>query len=130
VGKTALFKLEGIYVFSNHMTRIRVNSQLVEPEYLARYLHFLWRAGYYRQRAKRWVSQAAIDQSALSEFKIALPTIPEQQRIVAISRQADELRRLREEVTLFITLPRTLWGAFKQSRALAFKKTGRPLYDS
>ena len=98
VGKTALFKLGGIYVFSNHMTRIRVNSQLVEPEYLARYLHFLWRAGYYRQRAKRWVSQAAIDQSALSEFKIALPTIPEQQRIVAILRQADELRRLRREI--------------------------------
>lgn len=97
VGKTALFETEGTYVFSNHMTRIRADQRFVEPEYLARYLHFLWQTGYSRQRSKRWVSQAAVDQSTLVEFKISLPTLPEQQRIVAILRQAEELRRLRRE---------------------------------
>jgi type I restriction enzyme S subunit len=102
VGKTALFEEEGTYVFSNHMTRIQANHQLVKPAYLARYLHFLWQTGYSRQRSKRWVSQAAVDQVTLLEFKIPLPTLPEQQRIIAILRQADSLReKQRQAIIMF-----------------------------
>lgn len=66
------------------MTRIRVHSALVSPEFLAISLHFLWAAGYSRNRAKRWVSQAAIDVPTLLKFRIPLPVLPEQQRIVEI----------------------------------------------
>jgi len=93
VGKTALFEATGTYLFSNHMTRLRANRDLVEPAYLARYLHFLWQTGFTKQRAKRWVSQAAVDQTALREFKVAMPPLLEQQRIVAILGEAGELHR-------------------------------------
>ncbi len=98
VGKTAYYDLEEALVFSNHMTRIRVNQALIHPEFLARYLHFLWKIGFSKTRAKRWVSQAGIDQRELVNFKLPLPPLPEQKRIVEILKQADALRRQRREI--------------------------------
>lgn len=97
VGKTALYELDEQLVFSNHMTRIRVLEELVYPEFLARYLHFLWSIGFSKTRAKRWVSQAGIDQRELSAFKVPVPSLPEQKNIVQILQQADALRRQRQE---------------------------------
>jgi type I restriction enzyme S subunit len=97
VGKTAVFDQEGEYVFSNHMTRLRVQRELVIPEYLASYLHQLWAMGYSKTRAKRWVSQAGIETSAIVSFKIPLPTLPEQQRIVDILSMLNRLIDLHRE---------------------------------
>jgi len=108
VGKTALFNEEGVYVFSNHMTRIRADRDKVDPEYLARYLQYLWKMGYSRQKSKRWVNQAAVEQEVLRSFKIVLPSLEEQIRIVTILKQADEIRRLRREV---IEEAQKLYGA-------------------
>lgn len=91
VGKSAVFDQEGEYVFSNHMTRLRVDTSLISPDFLANYLHLLWLMGYSKTRAKRWVSQAGIEGAALASFKLPLPTLPEQQRIVDVLRQAGEI---------------------------------------
>ncbi len=72
VGKTAYFDLEGEYVLSNHMTRLRVNRELLDAEFLALYLHYLWRIGQSGQLSKQWVNQAAIDQVTLSSFQVPL----------------------------------------------------------
>lgn len=95
VGKTAVFDREGGYVFSNHMTRLRAHRDLVCPEYLAGYLHLLWSMGYAKTRAKRWVSQAGIESNTLASFKIPLPTLPEQQHIVDLLRQAETFHHSR-----------------------------------
>lgn len=95
VGKTAIFDQEGTYVFSNHMTRLRVHRDLVCPEYLGSYLQLLCSMGYSRTRAKRWVSQAGIESETLASFKVPLPTLPEQQRIVDVLRQAEAFGRSR-----------------------------------
>ncbi|MFY3062075.1 restriction endonuclease subunit S [Achromobacter xylosoxidans] len=97
VGKTAVFDQEGEFVFSNHMTRLRIKDDLVCPEFLAAYLHSLWSLGYSKTRAKRWVSQAGVESDTLGSFKIALPSLPEQQRIVDVLRQADAVAKLRRE---------------------------------
>lgn len=97
VGKTAVFDKEGEFVFSNHMTRLRVCRDLALPEYLACYLHLLWSMGYAKTRAKRWVSQAGIESDVLASFKIPLPTLPEQQRIVDLLRQTEEVAKLRHD---------------------------------
>src|SRR5262245_28846080 len=97
VGKTAFFEHEGDYVLSNHMTRIRVDERILDAEFLAKYLHHLWRNGMSRRWAKHWVNQAAIDQSGLSNFQVLLPPPSEQRRIVSILREAGNLRRLRHE---------------------------------
>jgi type I restriction enzyme S subunit len=99
VGKTAVFdQHEGVFVYSNHMTRIRVRHDLLLPEFLATYLHFLWSVGYSRNRAKRWVSQAGIDAPTLLKFKLLLPPLPEQQRIVEVLQAADALRQAKQRV--------------------------------
>ncbi len=117
VGKTAVFKEKDNYVFSNHMTRIRVDTSLISPDFLAYYLHFLWRSGFSKQKAKRWVNQAGINQSALQEFIVPLPTLLEQQHIVNILYQAEKLRRLRYEEFTQIK---------KLSQALFVEKFGNP----
>jgi type I restriction enzyme, S subunit len=105
VGKTAVFDQEGEYVFSNHMTRLRVRRDLVLPEYLASYLQLLWAMGYSKTRAKRWVSQAGIESDTLASFKIPLPTLSEQERIVDVLRQADVVENLgRDAKQLFDSL--------------------------
>lgn len=131
VGKTAVFDQEGEYVFSNHMTRLRVQRELVMPEYLASYLHQLWAMGYSKTRAKRWVSQAGIETSALVSFKIPLPTLPEQQRIVDSLRQAEvfEENRNTTEATLQELIHEyynTLFGdVVRNEKAWTIRKIGQ-----
>ena len=95
VGKTAYYDVTDVAVISNHMTRIRVDAEMVDAEFLARFLHHLWQTGQSRDLAKQWVSQAAIDQDALSGFQILLPPLPEQHRIASILSHAAGLRRQR-----------------------------------
>lgn len=99
VGKTAVFDQEGEFVFSNHMTRLRVRKELVLPEYLAGYLQLLWSMGYSKTRAKRWVSQAGIESDTLASFKIPLPTLPEQQRIVDVLQHADVVAKAKKSIS-------------------------------
>ncbi|MDP2177200.1 restriction endonuclease subunit S [Methylicorpusculum sp.] len=110
VGKTAVFDQEGEYVFSNHMTRLRVDNLLINPDFLARYLQFLWSMGYSKTRAKRWVSQAGIEGATLASFKLPLPTLFEQQRIVDMFGEAQRLRELRHSAD--ITLSRIKQALF------------------
>lgn len=98
VGKTAVFDQPGNFVFSNHMTRLRVDRTLINPRFLARYLHQLWSMGYSKTRAKRWVSQSGIEGVALASFKLPLPTLLEQQRIVDMLQQVSSIQAVREEI--------------------------------
>lgn len=113
VGKTALYEENDLLTFSNHMTRIRVDNDVILPAFLSRYLHFLWNIGFSRTRAKRWVSQAGIDQQELSKFEVPLPSLIEQQRIVYLIKKTDELRLLRRDrPRSFSILRRNLFSLF------------------
>ena len=97
VGKTAYFSEAGTYLFSNHMTRIRVNPKFVDPRYLARFLHWTWSTGGFCKFVTQWVNQAAINRTQLASVSVPVPALSEQCRIVEILDQADVLRRLRAE---------------------------------
>ena len=125
VGKTAVFDQDGEYVFSNHMTRLRTHPGLVIPEYLAGYLHLLWSKGYSKTRAKRWVSQAGIESSVLASFKLPLPTLPEQLRIVNLLRQAEGLRNLKQRVCQLSA--QTAKALFEQHFGIAGASTNWPM---
>lgn len=94
VGRTAYFDRDDVWVLSNHMTRLRVDERLVVPQFLAKYLHYLWQRGMTQRRSKQWVNQAAIDQAMLAKFDVPLPPLPEQRRIVEILRKAEGVREL------------------------------------
>jgi type I restriction enzyme S subunit len=97
VGKVAIFRLDGAFVFSNHLTRIRVDRNKILPEFLQRFLFMLWRDGYFKQQCTQWINQAAININALASLPVPVPPIVEQERIVQILDEAETLRRLRAQ---------------------------------
>lgn len=97
VGKAALVPSAMDAGFSNHLTRIRLNTRLVEPAYFAFWLHRLRQQGHFTEQATQWVSQAAYKTSELRKMEIALPAIFEQRRIVDLLSRAEGIVRLRRE---------------------------------
>lgn len=82
VGKTALYEGSDEIAFSNHMTRLRVNPDLLYPKFLSLLLHFLWQTGYYKNICNNHVSQSSISKQVLLSIPIPLPPLEEQHRII------------------------------------------------
>lgn len=71
---------------------LRAQAQLINPEYLfywTRHPEFVQRL----TRLARGIGYPAVSDNDVYSVSIPLPPLPEQQRIVAILRQADDLRR-------------------------------------
>lgn len=70
--------------FSNHITRVRVNENLLNSYYL--YVIF---GAYFKNRTfesycQKWVGQSGINRSILGNIEIPLPPLEEQQQIAAL----------------------------------------------
>jgi type I restriction enzyme, S subunit len=83
VGKTAYYSLQDPRAFSNHMTRLRCNTDRIDPVFCAMVLHQQWREGYFKSVCNNHVSQSSISRIVLLETPILLPPLAEQLRIVA-----------------------------------------------
>lgn len=81
IGKTSVINSEAQLAFSNHMTRIEVNSN-ADPRFVAAQLHFLWMTGYFKHRCVNHVNQASISTDPLSNtVPLLIAPSNEQQRI-------------------------------------------------
>ncbi|MCL4465476.1 MAG: restriction endonuclease subunit S [Chloroflexi bacterium] len=98
VGKTAIYDLnDRERAFSNHLTRLRVKPDVIDPRWLWRELSRLWRDRYFETRCKRWVNQATIERDVLLAAPVALPPLAEQQRLVEkIERLLEQSRTARQ----------------------------------
>jgi len=83
VGKCAFFDLVGRYAFSNHLTRLRPLSRLVDGKFLRWNLWVLWRSGAFEEKCKHWVNQSTLPKEELLNTPVLVPPLPEQRRIVA-----------------------------------------------
>ena len=83
VGKTCFVDQDIRAGFSNHMTRIRLDTTKMMPRLLAVLLHQLWRRGRFLDLCHKWVGQAGINNTILSTIEILLPPIDIQRRIAA-----------------------------------------------
>jgi restriction endonuclease S subunit len=92
VGKTALFDEDDSPAFSNHMTRLRVDSSRLDAHYAALRLHQAWREGWFAAHCNNHVSQASIGRDVLKGFRIELPPLDVQRAIVSISTLIDDGR--------------------------------------
>jgi len=95
VGKTALFDIEGDYVFASYLVKVVPNPSLLIPEYLNYYLNCTQVQDRLRMLATRGVSQSNINATKLRGFKIPLPPILEQQEIAHILSRID--RKIKAE---------------------------------
>lgn len=83
VGRTAIFDIDGDFVFASYLIRLRTNKEKLNPFFLNHY--FNWDKTQIRLKgiATRAVSQSNISASRLKGFIIPLPkTLEEQDKIV------------------------------------------------
>ena len=97
VGKSTIVRERMVAGYSNHITRIRVNAERIEPEYFALWLRQLRSTGFFSSQATQWVSQAAFRASELRKLALVLPEPSEQRRIVDLLTHAEGIVRLRRE---------------------------------
>ncbi len=83
--------------FSNHLTRIRVDSNRLDSSWFGFWLRRLRSTGYFTAHATQWVSQAAYRTSDLRNLDLTLPPLKEQRRIVDLLSRAEGIVRLRRE---------------------------------
>jgi len=98
VGKTALFMIgEGEYVYSNHLTRIRMRTDDLRPGWLAFYLRYWWKNRYFQKVADRWIGQSAVRDDIIRELPILLPSPSQQDNMLSfLNNQMAEVERLRQ----------------------------------
>lgn len=84
LGKTALIKYTSNWGYSNHMTRIRFDTSIIKPSWVAIFLHKLFLDGFYKQIAKNHVNQSSVNSTDLAtKVPIIIAPLNEQKRIVS-----------------------------------------------
>lgn len=102
LGKTSYIKQNTNWAYSNHMTRIRVYDDFINPAWIAYVLHHLFLIGYFKMNCIHHVNQASINTNFLAEkVFIPLPPLPEQHQIVseieARFSVADQIEKIVEQ---------------------------------
>jgi type I restriction enzyme, S subunit len=97
VGRTAIFELDGDYVFASYLIRLQTKVEALRPAFLNHYLNLDATQARLKSIASRAVSQSNISASRLSGFQIPVPSIGEQNRIKSILDRVDEKIRIQEQ---------------------------------
>lgn len=79
VGKTAIYKGDIPYKFSNHITRIRVNREKIIPEFLWLILNMYQQREIFYAICTNWNNQSGVGTELLKSIKIPLPEMGIQQ---------------------------------------------------
>jgi type I restriction enzyme S subunit len=96
LGKTAYIKKDTNWAYSNHMTRIRINTSFLNSAWISYCLHNLFLRGFFKKSCAHHVNQASINSSFLSQkVPLPLPPLAEQQEIV---RRVDALFKIADQI--------------------------------
>ena len=90
VGQSGLFDGEMDCVFASYLLRLRVNRDLILPEFLTAYLNSDFGQQLLRTHMTRGVSQANINATSLKSIPVAVPTIAGQVATVKLLRATDK----------------------------------------
>jgi len=109
VGRTALFDINGDFVFASYLIRITVDVQQMIPEFINFYLNWDETQQRLKSIATRSVSQSNISASRLGKFLVTIPPMDEQLTLVNIFQTLDDKRNLHlRKRSLLIDLFQTL----------------------
>lgn len=81
VGKTAVFNLEGDFVFASYLIRIKTDNKKADPNYI----NILFNSPIIRNQidaiSRQIIGQANVNTEELGDFKVPLPPLPKQKEI-------------------------------------------------
>lgn len=110
LGKTAYIKENMNWAYSNHMTRIRINTSFLNPAWISYCIHYLFLSGFFKMNCIHHVNQASINKSFLSErVLIPIPPLHEQNKIV------EEIER---RFSIADEIEHTVYQSLKQAERL------------
>jgi type I restriction enzyme S subunit len=82
VGRASLVEEELDYGFSNHITRLRVDKNMILPEWLVLFINYLWFKRYFLKICQKWIGQAGVNTKMLKSTNISLPSIEGQKKMI------------------------------------------------
>jgi type I restriction enzyme S subunit len=132
VGRTAIFDIEGDFVFASYLIRLRTDSSMLRPHFLNHYFNCDQTQIRLKSIATRAVSQSNISASRLRGFVVPVPKPDEQDEIVsildAIDAKLESHARKRDFLTdLFGTLLHRLMTAQVRVNELDIPKVPDPM---
>jgi Type I restriction modification DNA specificity domain len=87
VGKSTLFDIDGDFFCSNHITRITVDTSVLNPQFLVYVLNAYQRRQVFYRMCVNWNNQSGINVQTLRKLPVPVPTVERQAAIVeALSR--------------------------------------------
>jgi type I restriction enzyme, S subunit len=116
VGRTAIFDLEGDFVFASYLIRIRTNTKRLQPFFLNHFFNWEETQTRLKSIATRAVSQSNISASRLRGFSVPVPKRKEQDEIAEVVECLDQklwghAHKLAALTSLFRTLLHQLMTA-------------------
>lgn len=104
VGKTAVFDLDGDFVFASYLIRLKINNKLAMPEYV----NYLFNSPIIRNQidaiSRQIIGQANINTEELGSFKLPLPSLSIQKRYVEkVAIMLKEINHIRSKADGLLT---------------------------
>lgn len=113
IGKVAIYEIEnGNFLFSNLLTRIRITSQKVLPQWIYYSLLHMREQGIFRSLSTRAVNQVLLKKSTLQNITIIFPKLDEQKKLVNTLSDMDSLIK---ELQKLIIKKKNIKQALKQT---------------
>jgi len=82
VGKSAIYEDSKICLYSNHLTRVKVNSSKLTPKWLLYFFQYKWLKRDFEEMCHKWINQAAVGKNKIKFLDIPLPTLNTQKKII------------------------------------------------
>jgi type I restriction enzyme S subunit len=92
VGKTAIFKEEGEYIFASFLFRLRTINEKVNTVYLWFFLNYLRRKQWFEMKCRQAVSQANFGRDELCAIDIPIPPIEKQDQFAEYVNAIEDFR--------------------------------------
>lgn len=98
VGKTTILKEEKELFFSNHITKITVNTNIIYPDYLAIILNAYQRSKIFYSMCTNWNNQSGVGLDVLKQLKIPVPPLEKQTEIANhITQTRNQAKQLQQQ---------------------------------
>lgn len=124
VGKTAVYDQDTKAVFASYLIRFRLKEDTADPNFVCAFINSKGGRAFIERHMSRAIGQVNISASTMHKMPIALPELPEQQRISAVLHQRSAIiRKAREAAQTSLEASLKLPAAYvRESLATGSKK--------